>query len=474
MSVHLDAQGSAAAEPPAQAPAHPVGPWWRSLTPQHWLVFTVASLSWFFDCLDSQFFNLARDAAADELLGDRAQATVYAPYTTSVFLIGWAVGGLFFGALGDRRGRARVLSLCVLAYSLFTGLSAFAATFTQFCIYRFLTGCGVGGVFGLAVALVADTLDDRSRAPALGWLQSLSTWGNVLAGAIGMGVGVLGLRQLLPFGLRPWQAIFLVGALPAIPVVLLLRRVPEPERWRKARELEQSAAKGDESRTAGHRSGSYRALLRQAPWSTNAWFGLLACSAGIIGYWGIGNFHPRIVGSLVDTHLSGSGLDAAAIAGEKAYYRSVGLLLQNVGGFFGMLGCAWLAQRWGRRQALSCSLLLSFVTTLLVFRTLREFAQLYWMLPLMGFGQMSVYAVYAIYLPELFPTHLRSTGTSFCYNGGRIVAATAPLTISRITASLGGDVEAFRSAGQWASLLLLLGLVALPFLPETRHRELPS
>jgi MFS family permease len=439
-------------------------PWWQLLTRQHWFVFTAASLSWLFDCLDSQFFNLARDAATDHLLGDKALATIYAPYTTSIFLLGWAVGGLFLGALGDRRGRARVLTWSVLAYSLFTGLGAFSTTFFEFCVYRFLTGCGVGGVFGLAVALVADTLPERARAPALGWLQSLSTWGNVLAGLIGMGIGTLGARQLLPFGLSPWQTIFLVGALPALLCVSMLRRLPEPETWRRARDVG----------ARGWQAGSYRALLQQAPWGRHAAFGLLVCSAGIIGYWGIGNFHPRIVGSIVDLHLGRDGLGADALASEQAFWRSTGLLLQNVGGFLGMLTCAWVAQTWGRRPALLGSLVLSFVTTLLVFRGLREFSQIYWMLPLMGFGQMSIYAAYAIYLPELFPTHLRSTGTSFCYNGGRIIAATAPFTISRITASLGGDIEAFRIAGQWASLLLLTGLFALPFLPETRGRPLPS
>lgn len=438
--------------------------WWRLLTPQHWFVFSVASLAWFFDCLDSQFFNLARDAASDALLGDKATATIYAPYTTSIFLLGWAVGGLFLGALGDRHGRARVLTASVLVYSLFTGLSAFSSSFLQFCVFRFLTGCGVGGVFGLAVALVADTVADRARAPALGWLQSLSTWGNCLAGLIGMGIGVLGARQLLPLGLKPWQVIFLVGALPALLCVLIMRRLPEPEKWRRARAL---------GTAAGTASGSYRALLGEAPWSRNAWFGLLVCSAGIIGYWGIGNFHPRIIGSIVDEHLGG-GLGADVLASEQAFWRSAGLLLQNIGGFCGMLACAWAAQAWGRRPALFGSLALSFATTLLVFRGLREFSQIYWMLPLMGFGQMAVYAVYAIYLPELFPTRLRSTGTSFCYNGGRVIAATAPFTISRITASLGGNVEAFRSAGQWASLLLLSGLIALPFLPETRNEPLPE
>ena len=117
MSVNVDV----AAKPHSEA-------WWQTLTPQHWFVFSVASLAWFFDCLDSQFFNLARDAATDDLLGDKTQATIYAPYTTSIFLLGWAVGGLYFGALGDRRGRARVLTLCVLLYSLFTGLSAFSAS----------------------------------------------------------------------------------------------------------------------------------------------------------------------------------------------------------------------------------------------------------------------------------------------------------------------------------------------------------
>ena len=85
----------------------------------------------------------------------------------------------------------------------------------DFCVYRFLTGLGVGGVFGLAVALVADSVPDRTRAPALGLLQSLSTCGNLLAGLTGMAVGALAARKALPFGLAPWQTLFLLGATPA-------------------------------------------------------------------------------------------------------------------------------------------------------------------------------------------------------------------------------------------------------------------
>src|SRR3954462_1933587 len=175
----------------------PQKPWWRLFTREHWFVFIVASLAWLFDCMDQQFFNLARDGAMEQLVPDKRLATIQGPYTTSVFLVGWAIGGLIFGALGDRFGRARMLTITILLYSLSTGLNAFATGFGDFCFYRFITGMGVGGVFGLAVALVADSVPYRARAPALGLLQALSTWGNLAAWLIGMGMGLLAARHLL-------------------------------------------------------------------------------------------------------------------------------------------------------------------------------------------------------------------------------------------------------------------------------------
>lgn len=440
-------------------------PWWRTLTREHWFVFIVASLAWLFDCLDQQLFNLARDAAMEQLLADKAKATEYGPYTTSVFLLGWAAGGLLFGALGDRFGRARLLTVSVLLYSVCTGLSALSTGFFDFCVYRFLTGTGVGGVFGLAVALVADSVPDKARAPALGLLQSLSTIGNITAGAIGMGIGMLAARHLLPWNLQSWQAMFLVGAAPAFLCVFILGRLKEPQRWVDAK------AAGAKT---GVKFGSYTALLTHPRWRKHAWAGLILCSAGIIGLWGIGNFHPKIVRTIVETHLAAKGLTADQLASEKAFWSSMALLLQNVGAFFGMTVLAHIAQTKGRKIAFALALLLSFASTVLVFKGLREFSQIFWMIPLMGFGQLSVFAVYAIYLPELFPTSLRSTGTSFCYNFGRVVAATAPFTIGQITRSLGGNIEGFRTAGIWVSLVLLLGILVLPFLPETKDQPLPE
>ena len=443
----------------------PAAPWWRSFNREHWFVFIVASLAWLFDCLDQQLFNLARDGAMETLVTEKARLSEFGSYTTSFFLIGWAIGGLIFGALGDRFGRARILSICVLLYSLCTGLSSFATSYESFCAYRILTGLGVGGVFGLAVALVADSVPDRTRAPALGLLQSLSTVGNITAALIGISISILAAKQLLPFALKEWQVMFLVGAVPAFLCVFIIGRLKEPAKW--------VAARADGARR-GVKFGSYLSLLRHPKWSKHAWLGLVMCGAGIVGLWGIGNFHPTIVRSIVAKHLASANLSPEALASEKAHWSSIGLLLQNIGGFIGMMTLAKVAQVKGRRFAFGLAIVLSFLSTVLVFKGLREISQIYWMIPLMGFGQLSVFAVYAIYLPELFPTSLRSTGTSFCYNVGRFVAATAPFTVGKITKSLGGDLEAFRSAGLWVSLVLLLGLAVLPFLPETKDQPLPE
>jgi MFS family permease len=451
----------ATALPAGQAPAQP---WWRSLERSHWLVFAVASLSWLIDCFDQQIFNLARDGAIEHLIGKQA-ATEYAPYTTSVFLVGWAVGGLLLGSFGDRYGRVRMLMTAILMYAVCTGLSAFSTGFWDFCLYRFVTGIGVGGVFGLAVALVSDAVPDRARAPALGTLQSLSSVGNISAGIVGILIGYAALRQWLPLGLQAWQVLFILGAFPALLLLPFMMKMREPQKWVDAK------AAGDK---AGLKFGSYAVLLKHPVWRRHAWLGLLLCSAGIIGLWGIGNFHPRIIRSIIDAHLAGGNFSAADIASEKSYWSGIGLLLQNVGGFLGMLSLAKVAQIKGRRFAFALSLSLSFLSTVMVFQYLREIEQIYWMLPLMGFGQYSVFAVYAIYLPELFPTSLRSTGTSFCYNFGRLLAATAPFTIGQVTRSLGGDIEAFRIGGIAMSFVLLTGLLVLPFLPETKDRPLPQ
>ena len=126
--------------------------------------------------------------------GDPAMAgkvAEYGGYATSIFMIGWAIGGLVFGILGDKIGRAKTMMLTILLYSVFTGLSALSVGVWDFAFYRFLTGLGVGGEFAVGVALVAEVMPDRARTSALGWLQALSAVGNMMAALISIGLGEL-------------------------------------------------------------------------------------------------------------------------------------------------------------------------------------------------------------------------------------------------------------------------------------------
>src|SRR6185437_15900907 len=217
--------------------ADPKAPWWREMNRYHWFVFMVASLGWLFDTMDQQLFNIARKPAIHKLLTDQlghepsvGEVAEQAGFATSIFLIGWGTGGLFFGVLGDLLGRVRSLMLTILLYSLFTGLSAFSTSVFDFSVYRFLTGLGVGGEFAVGISLVAEAMPDRARPFALGLLQALSAVGNIIAAVIGMLQGYLTQHGHLSsdFG---WRGMFLIGTFPALLTLLIMRRLKEPERW---------------------------------------------------------------------------------------------------------------------------------------------------------------------------------------------------------------------------------------------------
>ena len=445
-------------------------PWYRDLTPYHWFVFTVASLAWLFDCLDQQLFILARNNAMESLLPAGWDPKLYGGYATSIFVAGWAMGGLIFGSLGDRYGRAKMLTLTVLIYSLCTGLSAFSKGWIDFAAYRFLTGLGVGGVFGLAVALVADTLPDRSRTGALGMLQALSAVGNVAAGIISMSIGQLEATKVIAAG-TAWKYMFLVGAIPAFLCVFIQIRLKEPEKWVKARAA---------GKAAGVKFGSYSALLGDPRWRGSALLGMVLCISGVIGLWGIGFFSPELVGDVIRASLVKEGVPAAEIAGRQQFWIGVNSIVQNLGAFVGMLLFTRLAQSLGRKKAFAIGYVAALVATVAYFQMFNGRNDI-WMSAIMGGCQLALFAGFAIYLPELFPTSLRSTGTSFCYNVGRFVAASGPFTLGALQAALKAGattpeakLAAFRNACSYMSCVFLLGLVALAFLPETKDRPLPE
>src|SRR5438552_15279821 len=262
------------------APANEVSadsPWWRGLTGYHWFVFVVAALGWLFDTMDQQLFNLARMPAVTELLGVQPgdpSVQKFGGIATMVFMIGWATGGIIFGVLGDRIGRAKTMLLTILVYSAFTGLSSLAFDVWRFSVYRFLTGLGVGGEFAVGIALVAEVMPDRARPHALGLLQALSAVGNMMAAVI-----VIIMGQLKSAGIigTAWRWMFVIGVVPALLAVVAMRRLKEPERWKAAAAREVST-----------RLGSFKELFGDPRLRRNAIVGLLLATSGVIGLWGIG------------------------------------------------------------------------------------------------------------------------------------------------------------------------------------------
>jgi MFS family permease len=457
-------------------------PWYRELNRYHWFVLIVAALGWLFDTMDQQLFTLARVPAMKELLADSptepaSQKVVdaYGPYATSIFLIGWATGGLAFGILGDRIGRARTMLWTILIYSLFTGLSAFSRGFWDFACYRFLTGLGVGGEFAVGVALVAEVMPDTARPYALGLLQALSAVGNITAALINIGFGRLQetglLGELHVFGVKltAWRLMFVVGTLPALLAVVIRRRLKEPERWQAV------AHEG----VATKQLGSYSQLFGDSRWRKNAVIGLCLAFSGVVGLWGIGFFSPDLVRSVFRKHFEGQGLSPVEVEGKLFLWTGINMVVQNIGGFFGVYAFSVFTHRWGRRLTFAIAFLAAMFTTAGFFWYLSDLSDIFWMTPLMGFCQLALFGGYAIYFPELFPTRLRSTGVSFCYNVGRFIAAVGPfllgtLTSGVFTAAHGYEREPMRYAGVVMCAVFLLGLAVLPFAPETQGRPLPE
>ena len=439
--------------------------WYRELNGYQWFVLLVAALGWLFDCLDQQLFILARQPAMAELLpGTPSQSQIdeAGGYATAIFLMGWAIGGLVFGVMGDRIGRAKTMIITILLYSLFTGLSALSRNFWDFSIYRFMTGLGVGGEFAVGVALVAEVMPDRARPYCLSVLQALSAVGNVSAALIGMSMGSLHEHGLVD---SVWRPMFVVGAIPALLALVIRARLKEPERW------QQASHEGDVAR----KLGSYRELFGHPTWRKHALIGLGLAFSGIVGLWGIAFFTFDLVGNVLRTKFVAEGLSDAQVAGSVTHWKGIASMMMNLGAVLGMYGFAILAQGMGRKPTFAIAFIASMLSTASVFYFLTEFHQVFWMVPIMGFCILSLFAGYAIYFPELFPTHLRSTGTSFCYNVGRFVAAVGPFLLGWLTGNVYADTaDPLRYAGLTMCGIFVLGLLVLPFAPETKGQPLPD
>jgi MFS family permease len=432
----------------------------EGVTVYHWLVFFIAAAGWLFDCMGQRIFILAREPAIRELLGGGAadiDVKKWGAWATAIMMIGWATGGILFGMMSDRAGRVKTMVATLLAYTIFSGLTGLAHTQYEFLAYRFLGGLGIGGMFGAATTLLAESVPSRVRPIALGIMQTLSALGNICGSLLSLVIQP-GNADFY-HGYAGWRFIFFVGALPAVLAVVIPWVLHEPEPWKEAK---RKALEGKNS----PKVGSFSELFSHPVWRKNLLVGVALGLSGMAGLWGIGFFSPE----LISTALKGEPQNVVDIV--KAY----GLTFQDVGAFFGMLSFTFAATYLGRKKAFFGAFILCLATTIFVFNNLRSGSDAYWMLPMMGFAQLSVFGGYSIYFPELFPTRLRGTGVSFCYNTVRYLAAGFPLMLSELNMRLfnNGVNEPFRKAAMILSFIFVLGLVALIWAPETKGKPLPE
>lgn len=431
--------------------------WYSGITASQWMVLAIASAGWIFDVYEGQLFTIYKTPMLRELVGDQgASVGLHGDVAFALFLIGGAIGGLGFAMLGDRIGRVRVMSLTILVYSIFSALTFFARSVWEVDALRFLVALGTGGEWAVAAALVAETFPPRARAFASGIFHASSVLGAALASLTGW----------LVVGPGAWRWGFLVGLAPALLVVWIRASLKEPERWEQAAGKASPAA-GKDDLLAGdspeptQELGSLRALLGDRRWRSRALVGLGLAAVGLATYWGIFAWAPELVADVLGPDVS---------AEERQKSASLAYLLMNfTGGLLGLLGFAPVAHWRGRRFAFFVYHLGALIMVPLTFLGVSTYSQALMMLPVMAFFVVGMHAGYAIYFPELFPTRLRATGSSFCFNLGRLVAAV--LLVAR--GVLGARFD-FRSGVVAMAALFLVGLVVLMFAPETRGADLPE
>ena len=429
----------------------PTTPSWRhGVTPYQWRVLLVAWLGWVFDSMDATIYAIVLHPALQDLLsasvsgGSVPDEAIgwYGGIIFSIFLVGWAIGGVLFGVLADYIGRTKTLILTILIYAVFTGLAALSDTWWHLALYRFLTALGVGGEWASGAVIVAEVWPEEKRAKAAGILQSAWAAGFFLAAAVNL--------ILRGYG---WRVLFLVGILPAFVALLIFLWVKEPERWAKAR--------SKELMTGTARPVKLLELFR-GEFLRPTLVGSVLAFVAVFGLWGATNWTPTLIGALPDMR----GLDTRALEQSKSY----AIMALNAGALIGYLSFGVLADRFGRRPVFALMCAGSLVMLPITFLTPHAYVHVLLLLPLLGFFNNGIFSGFPIYLPELYPTRIRATGAGFCFNAGRVLASGGPFLTGYLVTSLGS----FGRAASAVALIYLVGLLILPYAPETKGQPLPE
>jgi MFS transporter, SHS family, sialic acid transporter len=451
----------------------------KSLTTGQWLVLAAAFLGWMFDGVEIGLFPLVGRAALQNLMQvtDEKLVMAWMSRITACFLVGAAIGGVSLGWLGDKIGRVRGMVVCMLTYSIFTGLCYFVTTPLQMGTCIFIAALGMGGEWSLAVALVVECWPERHRPKLAGIIGAACNVGLLFIAVVAL------TRQVTQ---TDWRWMMLVGASPAVLALLIIFFVPESERWKA------SVKKGGKSPII--------AIFGPGVLSKTLMATVLS-GIPLIGTWAaVSAYIPNWVDDMNQTQtakklLSGENLakyDSSKNREEKrallrsslseeqwsdvraktAHGKAAVQLVMAIGAILGCLTASTIGGMYGRRPVYFALCLLSFISASYLFRFLTEFDTWFMIVAFVVGGiTASFYGWLPLYLPELFPTRIRATGQGLSFNFGRILAAGGTLCLGQFFGLFGGDYGGAMGA---VAMVYLLGMIVVWFAPETKGKPLPD
>ncbi len=442
-------------------------PWYRSLNRDQWKVLFASNLGWLFDGFEIYALFLTVFFALHQLLDAAQYADIprYASYVFAITVFGWATGGVIGGIISDYIGRKRTMLLAILAYSLTTGLSAFAWDWVSFAVLRFLVGVAIGSEWATGASIVSEMWPDHARGKGGGLLQCGAGIGSLLAAGVWLLIASETTGTWLgTAGPSTWRYLYLIGVLPALVTLWIRRNIPESPRWEEANERRRAAHAQRQSGVV--LEGVDAALTRFTVVDLFAdrsvrrplILAFLMMLSVTFAFWGVGTFIPGYVGSVA----AKAGLSAQTWAGWAG-------IITAACGIFGFISLGFLADAIGRKPTVMLWYAMCLVLTPVVYLWAQDFTTLLIAVGVFGFFSLGIWAWAPVWLPELFPTRMRGTAVGFCFNAPRFISCAGPLIAGYLIGYFGGVGPAATVVG----LFFVLGVVVAPFLPETNGKPLP-
>ena len=434
----------------------PAGGWRTEITRVQWMVLLGTTMGWALDGFAGSLYALVLGPAMTELLPNSgitvapASIGLYGGITVALFLIGWATGGILFGMLADYVGRTRVLSMGILTYAVFTAAAAFADTWWQLGILRFIAGLGSGVEAPVGAALVAEVWRNRYRARACGVMMS--------GYAAGFFIAALAYAVL---GSNGWRIMLTLAVIPAVLVYFIRRHVPEPP------EITSHISDRRTRKLSGQRVEQDRFVLRRLltpPLLRNTLVSTALATGALVAFWSVTTWYPQII------RVAAAAESLPVDAGNSRV--AIASMLFNAGGIAGYASWGFLADAIGRRGAFLVSFVVSAAAVVVLFPFEHGFSTYLVMMPILGFGLFGGLSGIIVYGPELFPPSTRATGMAVANGVGRYITAAGPLIAGVIAVSwFGGDLG---MATTCVAAFGVIALVGLAFAPETRGAALPT